>query len=44
MILSSYRGHVTIFSVTSKSKKTHLYQEKPKDKGPVLFKIILLVF
>ena len=39
----SYRGSVTIFSVTLKSQKTFSYQWKPKNKGLLLFKIIQLV-
>ena len=37
------KGFVTIFSVTLKSQNTSLYQWKPKNNGPVLLKIILLV-
>ena len=36
-------GYVTIFSVTLKSQITSFYQWKPKNNGPILFKIILLV-
>ena len=35
----AFKGAAIIFSITLKSQKVYLHQCKPKNNGPVLFKI-----